>query len=93
MITELSREVEKYQQAHSVASESNQTLHEAMRIHVVNLQILMEPFPELLKSIPSVSDAGEFVFVLLCFVLKEQCGRLHPLYNLQSSRMKWPVTK
>ena len=67
VITELSREVKKYQQAHSVASESNQTLHEAMRIHVVNLQILMKPFPELLKSIPSIADAGEFIFLLcLC---------------------------
>lgn len=55
---ELNREVQKYRSAHSVASETNQTLHEALSKHVGNLQILMKPFNEVIQHIPSFDDDG-----------------------------------
>ncbi|XP_035708755.1 tyrosine-protein phosphatase non-receptor type 23 isoform X2 [Folsomia candida] len=56
---ELNREVQKYRSAHSVASETNQTLHEALSKHVGNLQILMKPFNEVIQHIPSFDDDDE----------------------------------
>lgn len=62
LLTELSREGQKYQTANKAASESNQQLHEAMKRHMSNIQILMKPFPEVLKHIPSAADAGNIMF-------------------------------
>lgn len=56
VITELFREVHKYQNAHTVAAETNQTLHDTLSKHVANLNILMKPFDEVLKYIPSLDD-------------------------------------
>lgn len=53
--TDLTREANKYQEAHAKASESNQTLHKAMTLHVANLRILSLPIRELIKQIPTVS--------------------------------------
>ncbi|GLH05002.1 Tyrosine-protein phosphatase non-receptor type 61F [Gryllus bimaculatus] len=53
--TDLTREAGKYQEAHGKASESNQTLHKAMMLHVSNLRVLAQPLAELQKSVPEVS--------------------------------------
>ncbi|KDR21340.1 Tyrosine-protein phosphatase non-receptor type 23 [Zootermopsis nevadensis] len=54
--TDLTREGNKYQEAHAKASESNQTLHKAMTLHISNLKVLSLPLDELQKQIPSLSD-------------------------------------
>ncbi|XP_069698409.1 tyrosine-protein phosphatase non-receptor type 23 isoform X3 [Periplaneta americana] len=53
--TDLTREANKYQEAHAKASESNQTLHKAMTLHISNLKVLSLPLDELQKQIPTVS--------------------------------------
>ncbi|CAH0393687.1 unnamed protein product [Bemisia tabaci] len=50
--TDLTREANKYQEAHKKASESNETLHKAMTLHITNLKILMLPLNELTQQIP-----------------------------------------
>lgn len=52
--TDLSRESQKYMEAHSKASESNQNLHKAMTSHVTNLKVLSMPLQELQQQIPSI---------------------------------------
>jgi hypothetical protein len=46
------------EKAHILAAKSNQTLHEALTVHIKNLNILMKPFDEVLKHIPSAADLG-----------------------------------
>lgn len=53
--TDLTREANKYHEAHAKASESNQTLHKAMTLHISNLRILSLPLPDLKKQIPAIS--------------------------------------
>jgi tyrosine-protein phosphatase non-receptor type 23 len=53
--TDLKREANKYQEAHAKASESNQTLHKAMTLHVSNLKVLSLPLDEVQKHIPTVT--------------------------------------
>lgn len=52
--TDLAREAAKYKEAHSKASESNQTLHKAMTTHIANLKVLGQPIAQLQQQIPSV---------------------------------------
>lgn len=52
--TDLSREYQKYMEAHNKASESNQNLHKAMTSHVANLKILALPLEEIQQQIPFV---------------------------------------
>ena len=52
----LSEELKRYREAHKIASESNQTLHKAIQVHVSNLKILSMPLAELQKAIPSMAD-------------------------------------
>ncbi|XP_049813399.1 tyrosine-protein phosphatase non-receptor type 23 isoform X1 [Schistocerca nitens] len=54
--TDLTREANKYHEAHAKASESNQTLHKAMTLHISNLRILSLPLPDLKKQIPTISN-------------------------------------
>ena len=61
MLRELSLEEQKHQNAHKLAAESNQQLHEVMRKHLANIQILMKPFDEVLKHIPSAADIGKIL--------------------------------
>ena len=49
-------EMDRYKEAHKVASESNQTLHKAMRLHLTNLKTLNKPLSELQTDIPSTAD-------------------------------------
>ena len=42
-----------------MASESNSTLHSAMRLHIDNLKLLSLPLDQLQKEIPSLSDLDE----------------------------------
>ena len=49
-------ELQRYKEAHRVASESNKTLHKAIQVHVENLKILSKPLVELQTSIPSMAD-------------------------------------
>ena len=49
-------ELNRYKEAHKVASESNQTLHKAMQVHLTNLKTLTKPLSELQKDIPSTAD-------------------------------------
>ncbi|KAJ9584232.1 hypothetical protein L9F63_021437, partial [Diploptera punctata] len=53
--TDLTREANKYQEAHAKASESNQTLHKAMTLHISNLKILSQPLEEIQKHIPNIA--------------------------------------
>lgn len=56
--TDLTREANKYQEAHKKASESNETLHKAMTLHITNLKILMLPLNELTQQIPVLPALG-----------------------------------
>ena len=42
-----------------MASESNTTLHNAMRLHIDNLRLLAKPLDQLQKEIPSMADLDE----------------------------------
>ncbi|KAL0274013.1 UNVERIFIED_CONTAM: hypothetical protein PYX00_006557 [Menopon gallinae] len=57
--TDLTREAKRYQEAHSKASESNQTLHKAMVMHVANMELLSLPPKELINRIPPVVESPE----------------------------------
>lgn len=52
---ELNREFMKYQEAHSKAGGSNDTLRKAMELHVNNLKILARPLAEVQAAIPMCS--------------------------------------
>ncbi|ALC44607.1 mop [Drosophila busckii] len=54
-ITELTREYQKYSEAHAKAGESNNTLRKAMSLHVNNLKILARPLPEIQQLMPKLS--------------------------------------
>ncbi|XP_011188387.2 tyrosine-protein phosphatase non-receptor type 23 isoform X1 [Zeugodacus cucurbitae] len=54
-ITELTREFQKYTEAHARAGESNDTLRKAMELHVNNLKILSRPLNEIQQSVPKLS--------------------------------------
>jgi len=56
--TDLTREANKYQDAHQKASESNQTLNKAMKLHITNLSLLLLPIGELEQKIPQVQLEG-----------------------------------
>ena len=53
---EIDRECTKYEEAHKMASESNATLHNAMKLHLDNLKVLSMPLEDLKKEIPSLAD-------------------------------------
>ncbi|GAB6024218.1 hypothetical protein CHUAL_008917 [Chamberlinius hualienensis] len=61
MIIELSKELEKYEEAHEKAGESNVTLHKAMDYHIANLNILSGSLDQLNKALPSLEgiDFGD----------------------------------
>lgn len=65
--TDLTREANKYQEAHAKASESNQALHKAMTLHVNNLRILAQPLAELMAHVPSPKNrsGGNYSLVRL----------------------------
>lgn len=52
---ELNREFMKYQEAHSKAGDSNETLRKAMELHVNNLKILSKSLTELQAAVPVCS--------------------------------------
>ncbi|GBP56767.1 Tyrosine-protein phosphatase non-receptor type 23, partial [Eumeta japonica] len=54
--TELSREFNKYQEAHTRTNESNQVLHKAMTLHIANLRLLALPLDQLEYKIPSIDN-------------------------------------
>ncbi|EDW85389.2 uncharacterized protein Dwil_GK10583 [Drosophila willistoni] len=54
-ITELTREFQKYNEAHTRAGESNNTLRKAMSLHVNNLKILARPLQEIQQLMPKLS--------------------------------------
>ncbi|XP_056643679.1 tyrosine-protein phosphatase non-receptor type 23 [Diorhabda sublineata] len=54
LATDLTREAAKYREAHTKASDSNQTLHRAMTAHVANLKILQQPLKQLQLQLPFV---------------------------------------
>ncbi|SPP76051.1 tyrosine-protein phosphatase non-receptor type 23 isoform X1 [Drosophila guanche] len=55
-ITELTREFQKYSEAHARAGESNNTLRKAMSLHVNNLKILARPLQEIQQLMPKISS-------------------------------------
>ena len=59
IMSELERETQKYHAAHSMASESNLTLHEAMRLHVKNLKLLSQSVEDLKINIPSLTQLDD----------------------------------
>lgn len=56
---ELSREFLKYQEAHSKAGESNDTLRKAMGLHVNNLKTLAKPLSEVQAAIPVCEESSD----------------------------------
>ena len=56
---EVSIECEKFEGAHKMASDSNSTLHNAIRLHMDNLKLLTLPLDKLQKEIPSMADLDE----------------------------------
>ncbi|XP_063708485.1 LOW QUALITY PROTEIN: tyrosine-protein phosphatase non-receptor type 23 [Culicoides brevitarsis] len=52
---ELTREFQKYLEAHNKAGESNDTLRKAMGLHVQNLKILSQPLSDIRKAVPVLS--------------------------------------
>lgn len=58
-LTELSKEFQKYNEAHNKACESNDTLRKAMELHVNNLKILSRPLQEIQSSVPKLSSPIE----------------------------------
>lgn len=56
---ELHREFAKYQEAHSKAGESNDTLRKAMGLHVNNLKVLAQPLTDVQRSVPTCKDADD----------------------------------
>ena len=59
VVDEIRRELNKYEDAHKMASESNATLHNAMKLHMDNLKLLALPLDQLKKEIPSLMDMDE----------------------------------
>lgn len=55
-ITELTREYQKYNEAHQKASESNDTLEKAIEMHISNLKILSKPLKDIQQSVPKLSS-------------------------------------
>lgn len=58
-LTELSKEFQKYKEAHNKACESNDTLRKAMELHVNNLKILSSPLQEIQSHVPKLSSPIE----------------------------------
>ena len=59
VMKEISIECEKFEGAHKMASDSNSTLHNAIRLHMDNLKLLTLPLDKLQKEIPSMADLDE----------------------------------
>jgi hypothetical protein len=55
----LDLELRKYSDAHKMASESNLTLHNAIRMHMDSLTLLSKPLEELQREIPSMADLDD----------------------------------
>lgn len=53
--TDLTREANKYMEAHKKAAESNETLHRAMTQHIENLRVLQQPLSEIQESLPTLA--------------------------------------
>lgn len=66
--TELSREYNKYQEAHSRTNESNQVLHKAMTLHITNLRLLSLPLDQLQAKIPSIDNIGKSRLIVYLIV-------------------------
>ena len=56
---ELTHEYTKNHKAHSMASDSNATLHRAMKLHIDNLKLLSLPLPVLQSMVASMVDIDE----------------------------------
>ncbi|XP_070570355.1 tyrosine-protein phosphatase non-receptor type 23-like [Ptychodera flava] len=62
IMTEIKKEISRYEEGHTKASRSNEELRKAMMIHIGNLKLLAGPLEELQVAIPSsqvVSDSPE----------------------------------
>lgn len=66
---ELTREFQKYQEAHAKAGDSNETLRKAMGLHVSNLKILSQPLSEIQNLVPQVRDNNDDNFIKLRMLL------------------------
>ncbi|XP_014253355.1 tyrosine-protein phosphatase non-receptor type 23 [Cimex lectularius] len=53
--TDLTREANKYTEAHKKAAESNDTLHKAMTQHIENMRVLQKPLSEIQSGLPNLS--------------------------------------
>lgn len=54
--TDLTREANKYMEAHKKAAESNETLHKAMTQHIENLRVLQQPLSDIANILPSLDS-------------------------------------
>lgn len=53
--TDLTREANKYMEAHKKAADSNETLNRAMSQHVENLRVLQQSLVDLQAQLPTLS--------------------------------------
>lgn len=75
---ELSREFQKYQEAHSKAGDSNETLRKAMGLHVSNLKILSQPLSEIQNLVPQFREnTNDEHFKKLRMLLGKYCIRVY----------------
>lgn len=86
---DLSREYNKYKEAHSMALDSNATLHKAMQLHIGNLKLLSMPLNELQSAIPSMADLDEGTEASIAEVNFVRCFLedpiLHPFFRFNAS--------
>lgn len=67
--TDLTREANKYEEAHNKAAESNNTLHKAMTQHIANLRLLQLPLSQLATKIPTVTALRCKYYKIVAFPL------------------------
>lgn len=94
---ELSREFQKYQEAHSKAGESNDTLRKAMGLHVNNLKTLAKPLSEVQAAIPVCEESSDDAAVsemnlLLNKVNEMRVQRAQLLNNLREAMNNDDIT-
>ena len=63
--TDMTREANKYMEAHKKAADSNETLHRAMSQHIENLRVLQRPISELQSQLPTLAPLNCKLFFFM----------------------------
>ena len=72
-----------------MASESNATLHNAMRLHIDNLRLLAKPLDQLQKEIPSLADLDEGSEANIAEVSFKFCSENMALIRKMTERLSY----